>query len=388
MNSHIHLVSLLRRSPWGGCEELWSKTALSLHSKGIKVSVSVCWWPEDKRHPRIAELEKAGIEVRYWGGKYQYFISTFINLFNAAKRKLKFGSPTNDIDYKIPDCDLVVFSHGGNDFPMPPIDECIKRDLKYTLLAHSVSESSWPHDRDIKNWHRAYNQADTAYFVSNANKLSTTYQLGFDDPKFKIVINPFNVPWETPFKRVDKSNTHHWAFVGRLEPGHKGVDLLIRAFAKEQWKTRNVHINFYGTGFSENSTKAMAKMLGLNDRVTFHGQVANLEDIWSKNELLVLASRHEGLPLVVTEAMLYGRPCLVTDVSGNPEQLKEGITGYIAAGPATNAVNEAMERAWANRESHAQMGEAAYKGIRLRLPRDPAAKFADELIDAATKVVT
>src|SRR5690606_27922680 len=116
--------------------------------------------------------------------------------------------------------------------------------------------------------------------------------------------------------------------------------------------------------------------LGIASKVTFHGHVDRIEDIWRRHELLVLPSRHEGLPLAVVEAMMCGRPCLVTDVSGNPEHLEEGKTGFIAAGSTVNAVAEALERAWAMRNDWRDMGKRAYEAIRRAVPEDPVADFA------------
>ena len=55
--------------------------------------------------------------------------------------------------------------------------------------------------------------------------------------------------------------------------------------------------------------------------------------IWAEHHALVLPSRFEGMPLVVVEAMLCGRPCIVTDVGGNAELIRDGINGFLAKAP-------------------------------------------------------
>ena len=102
--------------------------------------------------------------------------------------------------------------------------------------------------------------------------------------------------------------------------------------------------------------------------------------------LLILPSRHEGMPLAVVEAMMCGRPCLVTNVSGNPEYVTDGITGFIAAGATVDAVDEALERAWLHQEQLKKMGQAAYEAIRRQVPKDPIQVFARELILLAQKI--
>lgn len=43
----------------------------------------------------------------------------------------------------------------------------------------------------------------------------------------------------------------------------------------------------------------------------------------------VLLSSTEGLPYTIQEALQYGTPCIVTDIGGNTEVIKDGVNGYI-----------------------------------------------------------
>lgn len=54
-------ISLLEAAPWGGSEELWSRTALRLLAAGAYVAVSVPDWSPEP--PPIARLRAAGAEV-------------------------------------------------------------------------------------------------------------------------------------------------------------------------------------------------------------------------------------------------------------------------------------------------------------------------------------
>ena len=92
----------------------------------------------------------------------------------------------------------------------------------------------------------------------------------------------------------------------------------------------------------------MVEHLGLTN-VEFAGHQNNIEEIWRKHHALVLPSRFEGMPLVVVEAMLCGRPCIATDVGGNRELVRDGINGFLAKAPTVELLDEAMNRAWDNR---------------------------------------
>jgi glycosyltransferase involved in cell wall biosynthesis len=102
--------------------------------------------------------------------------------------------------------------------------------------------------------------------------------------------------------------------------------------------------------------------------------------IWASHHALVLPSRYEGLPLSLVEAMLCGRPSIVTNVSGNTELLEDNVTGFVAAAPMPTFLDEALERAWARRADWQAIGAAAARQVRELVPSDPAGVFADELL--------
>jgi glycosyltransferase involved in cell wall biosynthesis len=121
----------------------------------------------------------------------------------------------------------------------------------------------------------------------------------------------------------------------------------------------------------------MASFLGL-DNVAFPGFVRNVQGgIWAQHHGLILPTRAEGLPLVVVETMLAGRVTITTDVAGSAEVCTDGETGFIAAAPTEQAIDEAMERAWAARAEWPAIGAAAAASIRTQVPPSPASAFAD-----------
>jgi glycosyltransferase involved in cell wall biosynthesis len=198
------------------------------------------------------------------------------------------------VDYKINKADLIVFCDPGNEFFIAPVRECVAKGKRYVLIIQNVNEGYWPKDSELEDCRFIYQHAAAAFFVSHANRDSTVFQIGLERDCFKVISNPCNVSREVSFSWPANGATNHWAFVGRLEPEHKGIDLLLRAFARERWKARDVRINIFGHGLSENSVKRMAQILHLEDRVTFQGFVPRVEDIWRDNRLLILPSEHEA----------------------------------------------------------------------------------------------
>ena len=84
--------------------------------------------------------------------------------------------------------------------------------------------------------------------------------------------------------------------------------------------------------------------------------------------------------------MRCGRPAICTGVGGIPELLEDGKTGFLVPAPTITHVDEALERAWQNRQKLQSMGEAASKAVAVKLPADPIKTFADELIHLAASI--
>ena len=122
---------------------------------------------------------------------------------------------------------------------------------------------------------------------------------------------------------------------------------------------------------------------GLDGKVAFRGHVSDIRGIWCGHHALVLPSRYEGLPLALVEAMLCGRPAIVTDVAGNAELLEDGVTGFVAAAATARHLGEALERAWARRADWREIGEAAAVAVRRQVPEDPPLDFARRLVEVA-----
>jgi len=215
------------------------------------------------------------------------------------------------------------------------------------------------------------------YFVSKENIALTERQLGCILPNAALIRNPFKVPYEQEFSWPEEEPAR-WACVGRLDVVAKGQDLLFDVLAMEKWRSRPLRVTLYGRGRNEQILRGECERRRLTN-VRFGG-FADPVEIWSKEHCLILPSRYEGLPLAVVEAMLCGRPCIVTDVSGNKELLEDNVTGFVAVAPTVCALDEAMERAWERRGEWREIGERAAKSVRRDVPPDPGKVFADELL--------
>lgn len=67
----------------------------------------------------------------------------------------------------------------------------------------------------------------------------------------------------------------------------------------------------------------------------FLGNIVNAGAYCSKADLFMLPSNYEGLPMVIIEAMSFGKPVVASDVGGISEIVRNGINGYVVKNSAT-----------------------------------------------------
>lgn len=117
----------------------------------------------------------------------------------------------------------------------------------------------------------------------------------------------------------------------------KGAEYLIRAFDRLARRHPTVELAIIGDGPLRRSLQALAKSLGLEDRVRFLGALPHAQVLaWMrKAAMLVLPSvrtstgRVEGLGMVLLEAAATGVPAVGSRIGGIPEGIAEGRTGFL-----------------------------------------------------------
>jgi glycosyltransferase involved in cell wall biosynthesis len=368
-------ISTMNGQPWGGSEELWSQAALRLHSEGHHVAAAVPWWPETAKP--VCHLFEQGIEVFIQARPFTPFPQ---RAWRKLKSKILGRKSDPDADWLVAQKpDLVCVSSGGTLDGLHFLEICSKFGLPYVSVSQANAEHFWPADEIGERLRRVYHKALRTYFVSNRNRTLLETQLGDALTNAEIVRNPFKVSWGSFSPWPDAGTEWKLACVARLDPGAKGQDLLFQVLASDPWKVRPVSLSLVGSGPMERNLRRLVTQLELDQKVTFVGHVSDIAQVWAEHHALVLASRFEGLPLAVVEAMLCRRPVIVTDVAGNTELIENEVSGFIAAAPTASFVARAMESAWQRRSDWQEMGRAARQRAEGLLPRDPIGRFCDQL---------
>lgn len=376
-NMRIAFISGMSGYPSGGSEVLWSQTAHRLLGGGHQILTSSKRWPHLPEH--IARLREAGATTKLHRPRK----ATRRALIAAKLLRKAVKHPGFDADWlEITDFkpDLVCISHGGISCGIEWMLRCLNAGIPYVSVSQANSEMLWPSDDHADNLIAAHCGAMRSYFVSARNRDLFECQSGIQLTNSEVVRNPYNVSRDTKLAWPNDDRVLRMACVGRLHPPSKGQDLLCAVMAQEKWRTRPVEISLYGEGPCAEGLRRLVSTLKLQDHVLFKGHVHNVAEIWTQHHALLLPSRYEGLPLALVEAMMCGRAAISTDVAGVKEVLEDKITGFIAAAPTVDLLDEAMERAWQARSELASIGNKAAGTIRQIIPEDPAQVFANKLL--------
>lgn len=125
------------------------------------------------------------------------------------------------------------------------------------------------------------------------------------------------------------ASTALFGSVGRLTQ-QKGYDTLIRAMALVRATLPDAHLVLVGDGEDRASLEALVTASGLAGCVTFLGVRTDAIALMNQFDLFVSASRWEGLPAVILEAMVLETPLVATDIPGNRDLVTDQMTGRLA----------------------------------------------------------
>jgi colanic acid/amylovoran biosynthesis glycosyltransferase len=118
--------------------------------------------------------------------------------------------------------------------------------------------------------------------------------------------------------------------VGRLH-AVKDHAFLVRACAELRTRGLDFKCWIAGEGDERRRLESLIRKCGLEERVMLLGHVARerMNSLYERADVVVLTSRSEGIPVVLMEAMSRGRIVLAPDITGIPELVIAGNTGFL-----------------------------------------------------------
>jgi glycosyltransferase involved in cell wall biosynthesis len=164
------------------------------------------------------------------------------------------------------------------------------------------------------------------------------------------------------FAQARSSESKTILSVGRLH-AVKNHAFLVLACRTLKTSDAQVHCLIAGDGDERPKLEKLISALGVEEEVKLLGHVPReqLAALYAKADLVVLTSRSEGIPVTLMEAMSMEKLVLAPDITGIPELVKDGKTGFLYeansmedflhklqfilhVGPSLNGIRQAARR--------------------------------------------
>ena len=152
----------------------------------------------------------------------------------------------------------------------------------------------------------------------------------------KIIVSRLgvDVPEQAEWRRVARGSRRMFTLlaVGRLH-AVKDHAFLVRACARLRDGGLDFECWIAGEGPERQRLECLIRKNRLQDQLKLLGHVGHrqLEGLYGRADVVVLTSRSEGIPLVLMEAMARGRIVLAPAITGVPEIVIPGKTGFLYA---------------------------------------------------------
>ncbi len=140
----------------------------------------------------------------------------------------------------------------------------------------------------------------------------------------------------------------------------KGVDQFVRIAAKVLEKTDDARFVIIGEGEDEPMLKALAKELGVEDKIYFLGFVKEVYDFLNFVDVNMLTSLSEGFPYSILEGAKAKKATVTTAVGGIPLLIRDGENGYMFESGDIDTATEKLLDLIEHREKLTEFGEKIY----------------------------
>lgn len=315
---------------------------LGLSKKGIKIKLIM-----HRDSPFQEVLKGSSIAIEYWDFKNRLDIKSIFFLRKLFKRE--------SID--------IIHTFSARSLTSSLIAS-IFSEVKHVTYRGTTGHLSW---FDPSSWLSYFNpRVSKIICVSDAVK-SYLLEKGLSETRLARVYKGHREEWykvQSNVKRED-FNLHAEDFIvgcsANMRPV-KGVDLLIKAFKEIPAKLR-IKALLIGE-VRDSKIENMMQDDSLKERIVFTGYRADAPAIVSFCDAFCMPSRkREGLPKALIEAMIQAVPCIISDVGGMPELVKNNQHGLVVAEENPKEIAQAIMKLYENREFARGLGIAARERI-------------------------
>ena len=278
----------------------------------------------------------------------------------------------------------IVHAH---DFKSSLLLRCLKPFVRYKLVTTVHNHILDAKISAIKKMFYRFLDIMTHRFVNHFIVVSDALRVellgeGVSAKKIDYVLNGVPLPVSICAFQ-DQDGLRKIAVLGRIHY-IKGQEKLIRALAKLK-KDAGVkfELSIYGTGEIEADLKKLTIDLGLENNVSFMGYSDKIDRVYKKHDYIVLPSmQNEGTPLVLLEAMGWGKIVIASKVGGMPEVVADGENGFLCEPGDIDGLSAALLKAFnLSFENKNAMANKARKTIEGKYDKQSMAKATKNIYD-------
>lgn len=207
----------------------------------------------------------------------------------------------------------------------------VKADKKIIWIHPDYKDSYLIPEADMK----AFNKADAIVMVSSRCKNNFDKIFPQFSNKSQVIqnINSCELIRKRANEPLNFTNRArvNICTVCRCDMKVKGLDRILLALTrlKQENMIEDVIWHLVGAGPDLEELKNQISFNKLNENIVLYGDVLNPLPLLSCMDVFVLASRYEGKPVSIDEAMSLGVPCVVTEYASAHEQIKNGYNGIV-----------------------------------------------------------
>ena len=144
--------------------------------------------------------------------------------------------------------------------------------------------------------------------------------------------------------------------------------MLASAFVKVAQQREDVRLILLGGGSQGAAIRRILQGGGVEDYVTFGGQVSQIDlpHWYHKADLYISPSHVDGSSVSLMEALACGLPCLVSDIPANKEWVFDDDNGWLFRDGDANDLAEKILAAIAQREKLPEIGRSSRRTAEMR----------------------
>lgn len=191
----------------------------------------------------------------------------------------------------------------------------------------------------------AYARADVVVALTAGNAAAISQVLRVPPQRVRVIPNPApDVPRQPASSAGLPQGAPRLLCVARLSR-QKDHATLLRGFERLLRSHPRAQLALLGDGPERSAVEALVDTLGVAAHVHVAGTVLDTEPWWSWADVLVLASRWEGFPNVLLEALAHGVPVVATDCPTGPREVVGGArVGELVPVGDADALAAAIDR--------------------------------------------